>query len=72
MTVTPDDSTRLQHLGIVILTNLANLSTLTLLHGNEAKIYAVDALTIIPFHIRHIHNSVLYRCIHQLVCLIPC
>jgi hypothetical protein len=45
MTVTPDDSARLQHMGIVLLTNLAQISTFTLLYGNDATIYPVDALT---------------------------
>jgi hypothetical protein len=43
MTVTPDDSARLQYMGIVLLNNLVELSVITLLHGNDATIYPVDA-----------------------------
>ena len=45
MTITPDDSACLQALGIAFLINLAALSSLTLLHGNDVISYAVDALT---------------------------
>ena len=45
MTVTPDDSALLQHLGISLLLNLAELLTLTLLYGKDVTIYLVDALT---------------------------
>ena len=48
MSVTPpspaDDGAYLQRVGIVLLSNLAELSTLTLLHGNDATICPV-ALT---------------------------
>ena len=47
MALTPDDSALLKHMGIVFLLNIANLSTLTLLHGNNATIYPVDALTFL-------------------------
>ena len=45
MAMTPDDSVLLEGLGIVLLSDLANLLILTLLHGNDATIYPVDALT---------------------------
>ncbi|KAF8230496.1 hypothetical protein L208DRAFT_1400453 [Tricholoma matsutake] len=45
MTITPDDSARLRHVGIVLLTNLAGLTTTTLLHGNAVTSYPVDVLT---------------------------
>jgi hypothetical protein len=45
MTVTPDDSARLQSLGIALLSNLAFLLTLTFLHGNDFTIYPADAPT---------------------------
>ena len=35
MTVTPDDSIRLRHLGIVLLSNLTKAATFTLLYGND-------------------------------------
>ena len=44
MTVTPDDSARLWKLGLTLLLNLTDLLTVTLLHGNGATIYRVDAL----------------------------
>ena len=48
MTVTPDDAVRLQHMGIAFLLNIANLSTLTLLHGNNVStIHPVDSLTFL-------------------------
>ena len=70
MTVTPDDSARLQRLGIVVLINLAELLTLTLLYGKDVTIYPVDALTwqLWLFHIRHIHNGLLHCSIHHHVC----
>ena len=43
--MTPDDTALLQYIGLVLLTNLSALSILTLLHGNDATIYPVDALT---------------------------
>ena len=46
MTVTPDDSARLQHLGIVLLNNVAGLSAATLLYGKRVTIYATNALTL--------------------------
>ena len=43
MTITPDDDARLQYLGLALILNITNLSTITLLHGKDATIS--DALT---------------------------
>lgn len=47
MTVTPDDSVHLQHLGIVLLANLTMTATITLLLGKDVTITicTVNALT---------------------------
>jgi hypothetical protein len=45
MTVTPDDSVRLQHVGITLLANLTFTATLTLLLGNDVTMCPVNALT---------------------------
>ena len=42
MTVTLDDSTRLQQLGIVLLQNLSSVPTITLLQGKDDTICLVD------------------------------
>ena len=67
MTVTPDDSARLQHAGIVLLTNLGSVLTVTLLHGNDIIYLANALIQLLPFHIRCIHNGLLYCSAHHFV-----
>ncbi|KAF8230478.1 hypothetical protein L208DRAFT_1400424 [Tricholoma matsutake] len=45
MTITPDDSARLQHEGIALLTNLARLTTTTLLHGIFIMVFSIAVHT---------------------------
>ncbi|KAF8233462.1 hypothetical protein L208DRAFT_1395715, partial [Tricholoma matsutake] len=45
MTITPDDSARLQHVGVILLTNLATLITITLLQGIFIMVFSIAVHT---------------------------
>lgn len=67
MTVTPDDSARLRHVGVLLLSNLTSFSALTLLHGNDDIGDLLNALT----RLWCIHSGLLYCSTHCFVCPNP-